>query len=155
MKKKVMSFAMIMVVVIFTVSVGYAEKKVENLASELSSDVKKLDEMEKKATMSKIDLLCYKYDLDPKILRDDLFAYFDADWLMTLKDSEKVKTTDEEITEWINEIIANEMIYTDKLQAISKKHNVPMSKISGIAYDYITWKELKQIIEYQEAVTEE
>ena len=41
-------------------------------------------------------------------------------------------------------ILLREAINTERLLSLSKEHNVPIRKISGIIYDYIIWRELER-----------
>lgn len=155
MKKRLIFFVLIMSVLVLTVSTGFSENKNEKSAEKMSQDMKTLENVEKKSVLSKIDLLCFKYDVDPKILRDDLYEYFNTDWLTSSTETNNVKTSDEDINDIIDEIISEELIYTDKLLSMSKKHNIPISKIGGIVYDYTIWEKLKQIKQYQETLSGE
>lgn len=155
MKKRIIFFMLVISIFVLMVSIGYSENKKDKLAEEMSQDMKTLEKVEQKSVLSKIDLLCFKYDVDPKILRDDLFEYFNTDWLTSHQDTNNIKTSDEDINNVIDEIMSEELIDIDKLLSMSKKHNVPISKISGIVYDYTIWEKLKQIKQYQETIAAE
>ena len=156
MKKNVMSFIMITIVLILMVSIGCSEKKKEMSPEESSIKRQKRQEEEKKMIVkSKIDLLCLKYEVESETIKNDLIEYLDTDYFSLLEKETNGK--DEEITEELFHKIrlSRKLIDTEKLISMSKKYNVPIRKISGVVYDYKIWKELKDIDEELEDIHEE
>lgn len=148
---KINNKSLVFIIVLFLIvsSFGCSDKKTDTSSDKVSTEIKKMQDNEKKSVKSKVDLLCMKYDVDSETLKNDLLEYLYVDSaLVTLLDTNKGKKNDEKMEKLMNAIIYGEVIDTEKLLSMSKKHNVPISKISGIVYDYMIWSELKQVNEH-------
>jgi hypothetical protein len=119
------TFVMI-IILILTVSIGCSGKKEtrdENI----------------KSVKSKIDLLFLKYDVDSDNLKKELLEYLYLDFQKIPED--KFNKMDEST----QDLLSGYVIDTEKIISMSKKYNVPISKISGIVYDYMIWEKLIEI----------
>ena len=119
------TFVMI-IILILTVSIGCSGKK-------------ETRDKNIKPVKSKIDLLFLKYDVDSDKLKNELLRYLYLDFSKISED--KFKKMDEST----KELLSGYVIDTEKLISMSKKYNVPISKISGIVYDYMIWEKLIEI----------
>ena len=119
-------FIIMILLLVLMVSVGCSEKKTEKSSEPDNTTKKMVEDRKKNSVKSKIDLLCLKYDVDSETLKNDLLEY-----LYTNRS--------------IEQIVSGRVFDTEKLISMSKKHNVPIRKISGIVYDYMIWRELVEL----------
>lgn len=147
MKKNIMSLVMIIVALVLMVSIGCSEKKKERSPEESSIKRQKIIEDGKKSIKPKIDLLCLKYGVESEKLKNDLVDYLYTDLFSILAPvTNNGKNNDKKTgKKLIDKISSMEEIDTEKLIEMSKKYNVPISKISGIVYDYKIWNEIQNI----------
>lgn len=138
-------FLVMIICIIFSLCLGCSEKKKEMSSERKSISMEKIQEGKKKSVKSKIDLLCLKYDVDSETLSNDLLEYLDSTDIMSMILKEQKSGKD--INKLVNQMISGTIIENERLILMSKKHNVPISKISGIVYDYMIWKELDDIKE--------
>ena len=125
---------MIVFVLIVSISIGCSEKKTEMSPKESSIKIQKIIEDGKKSMKPKIDLLCLKYGVKSEMLKNDLVDYLYTNLFSILEPViNKGKNDDKETSKkLIDKISSMKKIDTEKLIELSKKYNVPISKISGI-----------------------